>query len=177
MVDRRRTSGAPRFLDHATDLAKASENEDEVGVFMLDFKHAFMTVPLQKDERRFNASIVPQGICRQRAALHSKEPQEGNILVWNVLGFGGHANPLVYARVASFAARTLQALLIHVPGHSGFAQGRLQVYVDDPALVVKGIISQQHEAVNIAILWLMFLGAHCLGVRALFIQQDMTILG
>ena len=51
----------PRFQDHGADLAKASQDGDELGVFILDFKHAFMTIPLHPAERRFNASIVPAG--------------------------------------------------------------------------------------------------------------------
>ena len=98
------------------------------------------------------------GLRRDRDRLHEDEPEVGKVLVWKVLGFGGHANPLVYARVASFAARTLQGLLFHAPEHSGFGQGRLQVYVDDPALVIRGSLDQQTRAIDMAVLWLMLLG-------------------
>ena len=84
-----------------------------MGVFILDFKHAFMTIPLAREEMAFNASIVPAGIRRSRSPLEAGEPEVGTILLWRVLGFGGHANPLVYARVASFAARSGQGLLFH----------------------------------------------------------------
>ena len=80
-------------------------------------------------------------------------------MVWKVLGFGGHSNPLVYSRVASFGARTDQALLHHEPSLSGIGRGRLQVYVDDPALVVEGSLVEQQEAVHVAVLWLLVLGA------------------
>ena len=36
----------PRFTDHARDLALASAGGSEVGVFVVDFKNAFMTLPL-----------------------------------------------------------------------------------------------------------------------------------
>ena len=148
----------PRFSNHGLDLAKASAAGGDVGVFILDFKQAFMTIPLAKAERPFNASVVPEGLVRTRRALYPEEPEQGSILLWNVLGFGGHANPLVYSRVACFAARSAQALLVEPPSSSSMAQGRLQLYVDDPALVLEGSLSQQHEALDIFVLWLMVLG-------------------
>ena len=48
-----------------------------------------------------------------------------------VLGFGGKANPLVYASIASLAARARQALL-------NVQCGRLQLHVGDSAVVVVG---------------------------------------
>ena len=36
----------PRFADHDRDLAALSASESSVGVFVLDFKHALMAVPL-----------------------------------------------------------------------------------------------------------------------------------
>ena len=51
----------PRFRDHARDLARASLSGAGAGVFILDFKHAFMTVPLHPLERIFNVSIIPEG--------------------------------------------------------------------------------------------------------------------
>ena len=80
-----------------------------------------MFVPLHADERRFNCAEVPSYFQNGQAAF----------VIWNVLGFGGKANPLVYARIASLAARAGQALL-------DVQRARLQLYVDDPAVVVVG---------------------------------------
>ena len=148
----------PRFADHGYDLAKASEAGRSVGVLILDFKQAFMTIPLAACEMPFNASVVPEGLRRTRRATYVGEPEEGTILLWNVLGFGGHSNPLVYSRVACFAARSAQALLASPVDQSGMAQGRLQLYVDDPALVLEGNLEQQHEALDVFVLWLLVLG-------------------
>ena len=148
----------PRFTDHGADLATASQDGQPVGVFILDFKQAFMTIPLASAEVPFNASIVPEGLRRGRSSAYPDEPVEGTILLWNVLGFGGHANPLVYSRVACFAARTAQALVSLSPAMSSMAQGRLQLYVDDPALVLQGTLEQQHEALDMFVLWLLVLG-------------------
>eukprot|EP00959_Pyramimonas_sp_CCMP1952_P130677 2732685-Pyramimonas_sp.AAC.1 len=69
-----------------------------------------MTAPPHFDEQPFNCAEVP-GV---------------GFIVWQVLGFGGKANPLVFGRVGSFAARYGQALLDP-------ARSRLQLYVGDPA--------------------------------------------
>ena len=148
----------PRFADHARDLATLSADGSSVGVFVLDFKHAFMTIPLAREEMTYNASTVPKGITRTRSALDSEEPSTGTVLLWRVLGFGGHANPLVYSRVASFTSRSGQALLFHPQQKSGIGHGRLQLYVDDPALVVAGNRKQQMEAIDLLVCWYLVLG-------------------
>ena len=53
------------------------------------------------------------------------------VYVWHTLGFGGKTFPLVYARPASFASRTAQALMDP-------DRARLQLYVDDPAVSLVG---------------------------------------
>ena len=148
----------PRFADHAHDLATLAAFGSSVGVFILDFKHAFMTIPLAREEMPYNTSVVPGRITRTRTALDSAEPTSGELLVWRVLGFGGHANPLVYARVASFACRSGQALLFGQPEHSEVAHARIQLYVDDPAVTLFGTPTQQVEATDILILWWLVLG-------------------
>ena len=147
-----------RFTDHARDLAMLSAPGSSVGVFILDFKHAFMTVPLAREEMPYNTSVVPGTITRSRPALDSSEPSSGELLVWRVLGFGGHANPLVYARVASFACRSGQALLFEKPEQSSIAHARIQLYVDDPAVTLLGTASQQQEAIDVLVLWWLVLG-------------------
>ena len=88
----------PRFSDHAADLAYASAL-GEVATLILDYKHAFMTIPAAADEARYNCCLVESPIRRTRAALDESEPRSGRFLVWTVLGFGGKAYPLLYARV------------------------------------------------------------------------------
>ena len=88
----------PRFGDHAADLAYASAR-GAAATLILDYKHAFMTVPAAADEARYNCCLVEQPVSRARAALNEDEPQSGTFLVWTVLGFGGRAYPLLYARV------------------------------------------------------------------------------
>ena len=65
---------------------------------------------------------------------------------------------LVYSRIASFAARTAQALLLQHASAGGIAQGMLQLYVDDPALTLAGDHKQQRRAIDVFTLWLLVLG-------------------
>ena len=148
----------PRFADHGRDLATLSALGSSVGVFVLDFKHAFMTVPLSDKEMAYNTSIVPESIRRSRPPIDAEEPETGTILVWRVLGFGGHTNPLVYSRVATFATRSGQALLQHDTAVSSIAHGRIQLYVDDPAVVLAGSDQEQREAIDVLVLWWLLLG-------------------
>ena len=157
--------GRPRFCDHGRDVALATTEGDEVGVFILDFQNAFMTLPLHPLEMPFNTSSVPFGISRTRPELYPGEPADGKFLVWRVLGFGGHSNPLTYSRAASFAARSGQALLMKPRSKTGVAEGRLQLYVDDPILTIGGNTEEQHCAVDLLILLWLAWGYPCLGAK------------
>ena len=130
----------------------------QTGVFILDFQNAFMTLPLDPDEMPFNTSILPFGISRSRKPIYQGEPVRGHFLVWRVLGFGGHSKPLTYSRAATFAARSGQALLTRPRSQTDVAEGRLQLYVDDPILTVTGSIHQQHAAIDLLVLWWLCLG-------------------
>ena len=65
----------------------------------MDYKHAFMTVPAAAEEASYNCCLVEVPVSRKRAALDEDEPESGTFLVWTVLGIGGRAYPLLYARV------------------------------------------------------------------------------
>ena len=55
------------------------------------------------------------------------------------------------------AARTGQALLFPETSN-GVAHGRLQLYVDDPALVVVGNLEEQKMAIDLLVTWFLVLG-------------------
>ena len=93
----------PRFVDHAVDVAVASAAGD-VEVLILDFSNAFMSIPANAGEARFNCCLVESAIRRDRAPLDDDEPLQGTFVVWRVLGFGGSAYPLLYARGTLLAA-------------------------------------------------------------------------
>ena len=82
----------------------------------------------------------------------------GSILIWRVLGIGGHSNPLTCSRVACFAARSGQSLLMNPASQGGVARGRLQLYVDDPVLTLEGSTEEQHTAIDLLCLWWLVVG-------------------
>ena len=88
----------PRFADHAADVARASA-AGSFEVLILDFAHAFMTVPSNEGEARYNCCLVEEPLLRSRLPIDADEPAQGTFVVWRVLGFGGSAYPLLYARV------------------------------------------------------------------------------
>merc|ERR1712085_234215 len=134
----------PRGIDHGVDLATLghdlAEGED-VFTLVLDFKDAFMSIPLHEDERRFNCAHTGFQLSRTRPSIYDGEPERGGFVVWRTLCLGGRPNPLVFSRVASFACRTAQALLgtsvASVPCPDSPSAGRAQVYVDDPIVSVR----------------------------------------
>ena len=147
----------PRFTDHALDLARASASSEHVCTLVLDFSHAFMTVPLHAKERPHAASVVPSGITRSRSRVYAGEPLSGTILVWRVLGFGGHSNPLVYSRIATFAIRSAQALLTADPSLQ-LGTCYCQLYVDDPAVVIEGSLQERARTLDLLLTWWQVLG-------------------
>ena len=150
----------PRGVDHARDIAILQESRrdgEEVSVLIIDFKNAFLSVPLHASERRFNCARIPEGISRGREPMDDDEPLEGKFVVWQVLGFGGKPNPLLFARVASVAIRTGQALF-GASRKSEHALVRCQLYVDDPAVTVCGDAASTESAMDILILWWLCLG-------------------
>jgi len=157
----------PTVFQHARDvallghLAEAAGGASDVEVLVLDIKDAFMGVPLHPAEWPFNACGLDHTLRRDRAELYDGEPSEGRFVVWAVLGFGGKPNPLVFARVVSFAARTGQALFkptADSPGCALTGLARLQVYVDDPIFTTMGSSTERGLAVDLLLLWWLALG-------------------
>ena len=149
----------PRGIDHALDMARLSVNpspREDLSVLILDYKDAFMSIPLDAREMKYNCSVLSEPIQREREEIYEGEPLEGKCIMWNVLGFGGKPNPLVYSRVASFAIRTAQALFSK-KATSG-PRLRSQLYVDDPALTARGTKKEVTLAFDLVLLWWMSLG-------------------
>ena len=70
-----------------------------------------------------------------------------------VLGFGGNANALVFARIGAAVARSSQALV-------DTARSRLQLYVDDPSIVQAGTWAEGRRELDIILGWWL-----CIGLR------------
>ena len=100
-----------------------------------------MSTGTQSEEQRFTAAEVEEADSATGSFVY----------VWKTLGFGGKTFPLVYARPASFAARTAQALMD--PDTS-----LMQLYVDDPACAFAGTGKWALAEGSIPILWWLILG-------------------
>ena len=98
-------------------------------MLILDYVDAVMSLALRPAERRFACAIL----------------EDGRVLVWAVVGFGGKVFPLVYSRAASFASRSAQAMVVDT--------ARLQLFVDDPAVVAWGPQTQVDETLDLVVIW------------------------
>ena len=137
-------------------MLEAKGQDEELAVLILDFRDAFMSIPLHTDERPFNCTILDDPITVGRPTFDG-EPTQGRCIVWQVLGFGGKPNPLVYSRAASFAMRTGQALFRQSPVKTRtLLKG--QLYVDDPAIVAKGKREDVVKELDLLLAWWMALG-------------------
>ena len=77
----------PRPIDHGVDIARLASELKPGAVLasmVLDFKNAFMQVPLVAEEMPYNCASVAQGINRTRAAFDDQEPDSGSFVVWQV---------------------------------------------------------------------------------------------
>jgi len=157
----------PTVHSHAMDMALLGSDllsggsEHRMWNMVLDFRDAFMGVPLARSEWGFNCCALDLDVARGRAPLYDNEPASGRFVLWCVLGFGGKPNPLVFSRAVSFASRTAQGLIrprAAARGPQNFAPGRLQMYVDDPLLCMVGPTAQCMATADAIIAWWLVLG-------------------
>ena len=158
----------PTLFQHALDVAALGTLADVTGnldaglsFMILDLKDAFMSIGLDPPERVFNTCCVDRDIVRRRPRGYPDEPDRRRFLVWTVLGFGGKPNPLVFARAASFATRSAQAMLRTTPSSAGCRRAGvtlMQCYVDDPIAATYGTTAERAMAVDLVIAFWLVLG-------------------
>jgi len=177
----------PTCFQHGLDLAllaaqRAEEGKPgtEVITMILDLKDAFMGIPLDRREYPYNACELKRPISRTRGPLFQGEASSGSVVVWAVLGFGGKANPLVFARCAAFACRTAQAMLKPHAGAKGCDSAgvcRMQMYVDDPTAACLGTAAETSTAIDLIMLWWMVLGLPLSLPKGVYTSQGHTWIG
>lgn len=124
-TERRYKSELPRIVDAVHDILELMSTLKPGEVIMqmvADVVDAFWLVPLHKSEMKyFTAKLGGKYMVFQRTAQ------------------GSRAAPLTFAAVMALATRLLQSLLLndHL-GESMWQDGRMETYVDDPWLVMKG---------------------------------------
>ena len=136
----------PRATDLVSDLLAmlASANSpDEVEVFICDAEDAFWQVLLHPSERRFYCALLrrPDGTVRYLCFTRTAQ--------------GSRGAPLSWATIFGLVCRCAFSV-VRLPGTSDTE--RLQVYVDDPAMVVKGTKAFRRNQVTLMMLAWRLLG-------------------
>ena len=136
----------PRATDLITDfLACLSESQpgDELDGFVCDADDAFWQVPLDPRERKFYCSMLrrPNGRTTYVAYTRTAQGSRGAPLSWAI----------VFGLICRCAFSTLR-----LP--DGSVPQRLQVYVDDPIVVLRGPRQQRRKQVALMVLAWVVLG-------------------
>ena len=127
----------PRLRDVVSDildLLECKEQHEHVLLVTLDFSDAFKHLQVRDSEKRFLAGQA-----------------KGGFFVYNIVLFGVKTGPLVWGRMAALLSRSTQAL---------FSDRcyRLQTFVDDPIIVVKGTEEEIHNMINTTLAWWSVVG-------------------
>ena len=131
----------PRISDVIQDglsLASGSTTRDDYDFFVLDFTDAFWHVPLHPSERQYFI-----GFDGVRYWMYLRAAQ------------GSRNGPLAWAGPSALLARCTQGLLSG-SGESTNPRGRLQLYVDDPCISIRGTTAERDDLVAAVVLsWLL----------------------
>ena len=123
----------PRMSDVVEDISVLLESlqpGETVKLLSLDFSNAFKQLTVRQNEKRFLAGRACDGWFYYHKVL-----------------FGIRTGPLVWARMAALVARCTQSLLPQT-------RARLQLFVDDPILALRGTPEQIEDmAAKILLLW------------------------
>ena len=127
----------PRLSDAVCDVRElllAALPGEEVELVVLDFKDAFKAVPLHPAERRFTAVYA-----RGRWYIASRLP------------FGPKPSPLIWARFANWITRSTMGLWPR-------DRFRMQMYVDDPFIAIRGDGATRLAVLNTVLTWWAVIG-------------------
>eukprot|EP00435_Cladocopium_sp_Y103_P051935 s1011_g16.t1 len=128
----------PRLLDLAAGALEGYRKGQRCWVAAVDIKDAFLNVPVGKD--RF--ALV--------AAKPKKEIDDPlHLIIFDTLVFGAASSPTVWGRYAAWLGRTLAAIE---------PRANAQIYVDDPAFILRGTYEEAVEQLTNALLWLAVTG-------------------
>jgi hypothetical protein len=126
----------PRVLDlinDIVDLLLLKRDNEEIIVMVLDFCNAFHLLPLHPEEQKYFTTCIG-----------------GKVQHYFSLVFGPKASPTVWGRFGAWLSRSTQALFS--PDSI-----RMQLYVDDPAVVIRGDKSEQKRLTATILLWWLIL--------------------
>ncbi len=129
----------PRLEDAVNsvlDLITEDEDSDsnDVRILVFDISDAFHEIPLNKRERRFQVAFA-----------------NGVWYIFDTLIFGSKAAPTLWGRVAAWLGRSISCL---TPSNAV----RVQVYVDDPLVALKGSTASRLQELCLILLWVSLVG-------------------
>ena len=113
----------PRLKDAVEDaltLLEVAAPHEQIEFMTLDFSDAFKQLPVLHNEKKY---LSGQAL--------------GGFFVYHKVLFGIKTGPLVWGRVAALVARATQSLL-------DVDRARLQIFVDDPLLVMRGTAHERN---------------------------------
>eukprot|EP00971_Amphidinium_carterae_P352447 6492599-Amphidinium_carterae.1 len=110
----------PRDVAHdVLHLLQFVQSRESVEALVIDLKDAFFQVPLAPEEWKYATASFKRVSGEHIYLAYTRPPQ------------GGRNSPQVWGRIAALLARLLQGM--YDPD-----QGRLQIYVDDPVVLLRG---------------------------------------
>ena len=128
-------SELPRLVDAVfdiLDLMTTLEPGESVVQMIADIVDAFWLIPLHASEQRFFTAMLG-----------------GRYLIFRRTAQGSRTAPLTFAAIMALATRFQQSLLLNNHLQSVVWQdGRMETYVDDPWLAVKGKQSEIQEVIS-----------------------------
>ena len=137
------------LVDEALELLEAASFTDgSVYLLIADFEDAFRSLGLAESEFRY---------------LFAKHPVDGYVN-FRTVHCGGAACPLIWGRGAAFLGRSGSSLFKE-------SEVRLQVYVDDPAVLLSGPKVTAERNARILMWWWLVLGVRISWNKALLQQK------
>ena len=118
-------SALPRVSDAVACLLKllssVAPGQGNVTMYIADVMDAFWLIPLKQEERRYFAAKL-----------------RGKIYVFHRTAQGSRGAPLTFSVVMGLLARFVQSLIGNGDSCSAQPEGYMQVYVDDPLVMLRG---------------------------------------
>lgn len=126
----------PKLLDVAESALRSHRKGAQVWLAAVDIRDAFMNVPAGDDKYM---------------TVASKEDGKGNqeLIIFDVLVFGSGSSPTIWGRYAAWLGRSSAA----ISPSSG-----IQIYVDDPSVVMEGPKSEAIRELTNILLWFNIAG-------------------
>ena len=136
------------LVEDVCDLKRCAGNSEECYGMVADFEDAFHTLQVDPSEWRY---------------LVARHPVKGFVGYRTVL-CGGAGCPLLWGRAAAFLGRSGQSLFCE-------RELRTQIYVDDPATIVRGSLTKARECAALLLWWWLALGLQISWKKGSFGQE------